>query len=78
MSTDRGTDLLLRAAKTMQEQHGPEHVRHEFWGHLADWLHHVAYALAIGDPEKLLGFGEPTDARRVAAAYLQSTEDGQA
>jgi hypothetical protein len=63
-------DLLRRAAALMREQHGPDHPRHEFWHALATWQDGVATALATGDPDDLLGFGEPTAARRVAEAYL--------
>jgi hypothetical protein len=37
---------------------------------VADWLDGVGYAIRVGDPDDLLGFGEPTAAFAVAGAYL--------
>jgi hypothetical protein len=41
---------------------------------VADWLDGVAHGLATGDPDDLLGLGEPTAAFAVARAYLGTTE----
>jgi len=47
---------LRHAAAEMRRQHGPEHVRHEFWGALADLMESQAAwweDMAIPDPHGL-------------------------
>jgi hypothetical protein len=67
---------LRRAAALMREQHGPDHVRHQFWFALADWLDDEAAGAQTP-------WGEPTaHALAVTRAYLAAaetaeTEDGK-
>jgi hypothetical protein len=66
------SELLRRAAKEMRDERGHFVAGQPatFWDALADWLDRVATALETDDPEDVLGFGEPSDARAVARAYL--------
>lgn len=65
-------DLLRRAAELMRER--TQAATPEPWLlAVADWLDGVGYAIRVGDPDDLLGFGEPTAAFAVARAYLGET-----
>jgi hypothetical protein len=57
---------IRRAAQSMREQHGPEHVRHEFWHSLATWLELRARVAERSDDVK----GDTFDALKIATAYL--------
>jgi hypothetical protein len=62
------TDLQRAAATNMRNQHGPEHVRHDFWSALADWLDDVATDIEHDLwPE---GHDVPRHSLVVARAYL--------
>ena len=74
---------IRRAAALMREQHGPDHVRHEFWHALAAWLETEACNYdelaagpygAVGEAFVAGDFGGDVDpAIVVARAYLEAT-----
>jgi hypothetical protein len=57
---------IRRAAQSMREQHGPDHVRHDFWHSLATWLELKARAAGRSGDIK----GDTLDALKIATAYL--------
>ena len=84
MSTpETPSQVLRRAAGLMREQHGPEHVRHEFWLALAAWLETEAddYGDIASGPYGEAGAafvagdvgGDVDPAITVARAYLNET-----
>lgn len=66
-------DLLRRAAASMREQHGPDHVRHDMWSAMADWLDHAAARseskVRHGGNERVV-WSQERDAVEVARTYL--------
>jgi hypothetical protein len=65
---------MRRAARQMREQHGPEHVRHEFWSAVADYLENEAVQAPDIGGVYLRG-GRTAYALSVARAYLGDPDD---
>lgn len=68
---------VLHAAERLREDVDLMHFetgapRDKFLLAVAEWLSSVAAALRDGDSADILGLGEPTAARKAAAAYLRA------